>query len=689
MEGFKLKKFVVVSFVILSLLVMSFQTADVAGNQSKIIVSPDENQVPIVNSPIDIVYVEGSTGHNITWEISDDNPAYWITTRNGDYLSAMAWETLNETVPVDVDGLAAGNYEFKIYACDGIYNITDVVLVAVLSTDIEVDLPFMIYGNEQFNTTAQAEGWVGNGTATNPYIIEKLYIEASSRCIGIYGTTVHFVIRNCTFIEISTEYTIGVEMQSVNNGVVENCTFANLWIGSITWFSSNCTWESNLFGNVIDGIWLNEAMNCTIVDNSFMSGGISISGYSPTNWVHEISGNMVRDRPIGYYEGLSSLYIDVEDYGQIIIANCSDVDIFNGDFSNAGSAISIAHSNATDVSYCEISGGRFGIYMERTQNTTIDTCHIIGSSEVGMYINETTSTEVFNCSMQNIGFIGAQVGMGLETRIIQSIIQDCGDKGIICYDTPGIEIVNCTVQENHEGIDMGGCPDSLIFGNIIQNNDVSGFTISWGSENTIIFGNKFLSNGLLNARDDGTDTYWDDGVSVGNMWSDYGGVGFYYVPGSRNGIDHYPEGLEFTLTEIYDTADISYTVGTTGHNIVWEVNCTFTAMYTIYKDGVVLRNQLLYESSISQNIDGLSIGVYNYTLEMQDGVGGTVSDTVFVTVVPADPTIITNTTTTTTTTTNATDPIGMQEITLIISIGSTVVIVVIIVLIVRSRNQVM
>ncbi len=689
MEGFKLKKAVVLSFIIISLLVTSSQTSDMAGNQLISIASLADNQVPIVNSPVDIIYVEGSTGHSITWEISDDNPAYWVTTRNGEYFSGVAWDTLNETVIVDVDGLSVGNYEFMIYACDGIYNITDVVLVSVLSSDIEVHAPISIGSNTQFNTTAQSEGWIGNGTSTNPYIIEKLYIEALSDCISIHGTTVHFVIRNCTFVKTGTDSGIGLDFQVIENGNVENCTFANLWVASINWFISNCTWKSNSFGNLADGIWLNDATSCNITNNWFTSGGISISGYAPSNWIHQISGNTIDGKPIGYFEGLSSLDIVADDYGQIIVANCVDVDILNGNFSNAGSAISIGHSNASDIWNCGVQGGRFGIYLERTRGASINYCRIDGSAEVGMYINETVSTIVASSTIQNIGFVGAQIGMCLDTAIIQTVVENCGDAGIICYDTSNVYISNCTIQENNNGIIIGGCPNSLLVLNRIQYNDEYGLWIQWASDNLTIYENELRFNGVENAYDDGVDTSWDNGYSTGNTWSDYGGVGFYYVPGSGNGIDHYPNAVDVSHgIEVYDTADTSYTVGTTGHSITWETNCTHPSTYSIFKDGVIQIEQLWDGSSIVYGIDGLTVGEYNYTLVIMDAFSDTASDTVFVTVIPTDPTIITNTTTTTTTT-NATDPIGMQEITLIISIGSTVVIAIVVILIIRSKKGAM
>ncbi|TFG97557.1 hypothetical protein E4H12_08285, partial [Candidatus Thorarchaeota archaeon] len=182
-----MKNRIVFGIVIVIILLVSLPATDVVGNQSIENTALVDNQAPIVDSPLDIIYVEGTTGHSITWEISDDDPGYWVIYRNGEYLThGDDWITYNETVIQDVDGLSVGKYEYMIVVSDTYINVTDLVWVTVLSTDIEIHTPFSISGNTDFNDTAQAEGWVGNGTESNPYIIEKLFIEASYQSIGIY-----------------------------------------------------------------------------------------------------------------------------------------------------------------------------------------------------------------------------------------------------------------------------------------------------------------------------------------------------------------------------------------------------------------------------------------------------------------------------------------------------------------------
>ncbi|TFG96498.1 hypothetical protein E4H12_10910 [Candidatus Thorarchaeota archaeon] len=545
-------------------------------------------------------------------------------------------------------------------------------------------------GNTDFNDTAQAEGWVGNGTESNPYIIEKLFIEASYQSIGIYSTTAYFIIRNCTFVKTGIESGIGLDLQSVQNGIIENCTFTNLWMACITWTVSNCTWNDNTFGDLLEGIWLQDASNCSITDNTFQSGGISLSGYSVSNWVHQIVGNTIREKALGYFEGQSLVDIDATDYGQIILANCSEVTVYNGDFSDVGISISIGHSNFSTAHGCHINGGRTGIFLERTYETLIETCSIIGSAEFGLYINETILTTVSNCSIRNIGDVGAVIGMGSNVTLLETTIKGCGYSGIAIYESPYFYLLDSILEDNNSGLEIGGCAESEISGNTFQLNDQYGISIVWDCEGSRIFGNEFVFNYVENANDDGSGTLWDDGMSIGNLWDDYSGSGYYYVPGSRGGIDHYPgivdiaHGIDILG---FLTDDITYTHGTIGHSIVWYTNCTHPSMYSIFKDGVLMGQHAWDGDWITYNVDGLSVGVYNFTLEILDTFAETASDTVIVTVNPqTTATIDTTPTTPDTTTSNSTGVGGIQEFTLVISIGSTLVIVIVIVLMLRTKR---
>ena len=94
------------------------------------------------------------------------------------------------------------------------------------------------------------------------------------------------------------------------------------------------------------------------------------------------------------------------------------------------------------------------------------------------------------------------------------------------------------MHNNAIGIHLDNSTDCNIVDNLVYNNSVCGIFIKSFCSRNRVFGNKIGWNGV-NARCDGANNSWDDGVSRGNSWSDYY-FDQYIVPGEGQCIDHYP-----------------------------------------------------------------------------------------------------------------------------------------------------
>jgi len=79
--------------------------------------------------------------------------------------------------------------------------------------------------------------------------------------------------------------------------------------------------------------------------------------------------------------------------------------------------------------------------------------------------------------------------------------------------------------------------------------------------------------------------------------------------------------------------DYEYEQGTIGNILSWSVDELVGAQYILYKDNEVLLTGDLSESIIILNIDGLLVGLYNFTLYVYDSSGNFAVDAVIVTVV--------------------------------------------------------
>ncbi|NPD88148.1 MAG: hypothetical protein HGN29_05475 [Asgard group archaeon] len=85
-------------------------------------------------------------------------------------------------------------------------------------------------------------------------------------------------------------------------------------------------------------------------------------------------------------------------------------------------------------------------------------------------------------------------------------------------------------------------------------------------------------------------------------------------------------------------ADIIYSEGDTGNNIIWIATDTNPATYIVYKDGTLYEpDTWTSSSSIIISVDGLASDQYNFTIVVFDQAGNSVKDTVIVGVTVAVP----------------------------------------------------
>ena len=177
-------------------------------------------------------------------------------------------------------------------------------------------------------------------------------------------------------------------------------------------------------------------------------------------------------------------------------------------------------------------------------------------------------------------------------------------------------------------------------------------------------------------------------VNVEYLKSD-GSLAAYYVTGyntSQFMIGQFIFLRDGTAPVISGPADISYTVGTTGHNITWSATDQSPGGYRILKDSVEVQKGFWNSSSekIVVSVDGLSVGSYDYEVEFYEASGISSSDVVTVTV-NAETTTTTTTTSTTTTGTSATGNFISENLMLILGVGGAVIIIIIIVVIVKKK----
>ncbi len=350
--------------------------------------------------------------------------------------------------------------------------------------------PIKIVGNADFAAQAKKEGWPGNGSAGNPYVLSGYEINeievggtGNSWGIDVENTNVHFVIKNC-YIAIQGSFHGGsIKLSNVTNAKIEDNTISQSYVGiAIVYKSNNNTVNENTISNCSYAILLASGMG--------MDWNVQ---YAPNDNV--VSHNKI-------YSDSGGVSVEYGNRDKI-----TDNDIFNMKDESMG-AISIRTKSAPQVVY--------GAYNVIAGNNIHD---IQGN---GINIDS--------------GNIGAKTHENIENNNIKNVTGD----GIFVSGASENTITGNNISYSKGyAISLNlGSTHNEIYQNILIHNHGSGDT---------------FNSSHVQAWDSGeNNTWYNPSTKMGNYWADWannnasndknhdGIVDWPYPIGGNNTYDKYP-----------------------------------------------------------------------------------------------------------------------------------------------------
>ncbi|MFW9979198.1 MAG: NosD domain-containing protein [Candidatus Thorarchaeota archaeon] len=326
----------------------------------------------------------------------------------------------------------------------------------------------------------------GNGTSANPYIIENLYLQ-DGNYITISMTSAYFVIRNCTIEGTGIAYWgygsgflypvngYGIRLSNVTNGYIQHCVIRSFSRAVLLDGSRYCTIEdsefqemgygidvaysqfcdvtntrigdcmkgmtvlnsmmisaiSNQFGVCSEtGIHVGFSRDCHFIDNELENGSFTFEDDNEGYFENQILGNTNGGREIAYFFSYKDLEIQDGIYGQLIIAECSNLTLQVGEVWNGNLGISILNSNTCWIEGFQVKLCDMGIKIQQSENITLKECKV-DAVEDGAYVRSSCGVSFINCEIQ----IGTQ-----------SFFSD----GITVFDTPYFICERSSVSVNLE-----------------------------------------------------------------------------------------------------------------------------------------------------------------------------------------------------------------------------------------------
>jgi len=345
-----------------------------------------------------------------------------------------------------------------------------------------------------YNDELIEAGYPGSGTQEDPYVIEGFEFPS----VYFYRVDLHVVIRACKFSYGSFHYS--------NNTRIENSEIdTQLYFG----YSRDNDVHSN---NINSGrINLLASYNFNITDNILGLQGVFIDGEDPTHWHHSFTNNSAAGDALIYMRDQQDLHIDPDDYGMLILANCTNCTVSDGVAPEPGRFIRAGfcynstftrnvnyHFNAVNCSYLEFSDNTAitteasGIDLMMCTHVLVVNNTFTENERDGIALQRSTECTVVNntvsgytglhLSGQTIGYgCYEESGINMYTSPSCLILNNtlCGNPraGIWYYYSYHSSMLNNTIYENTlAGVDGYGNSATLSY-NVIHDNGGPGLTI--------------------------------------------------------------------------------------------------------------------------------------------------------------------------------------------------------------------
>lgn len=356
-----------------------------------------------------------------------------------------------------------------------------------------------ISGNSEWLAFKNAGYCSGNGTYSDPYVIEDLLIDGggTGNCIWIEKSDVYFKIENCTVTNSGGYPTAGIKLDRTTNGILinNNCSFNRYGIYLEDSNNYSIT-GNNVNNNSARGIYLVDCENNTISENSANCNwaGIHLDGSNNNN----ISGNTANENHAG---GGSGMFLDRSNNNLISRNNLTrntsngirirwsnNNNISKNRIKNNGfTGIDISGDNNTIKENYVKGGGVLGIYLSGDNNivsgNVMQECGLwIGTEADDMFSNFIDTTNMVN--QKSLYYYTNEVSLGPYnfTNAGQVILINCNNSILSNLNTSftaiGLALYYCnynyiwgnTANNNSRGINLHYCNENLISENNVSGN---------------------------------------------------------------------------------------------------------------------------------------------------------------------------------------------------------------------------
>jgi parallel beta-helix repeat protein len=338
--------------------------------------------------------------------------------------------------------------------------------------------------------------------------------------------------------------------------------------------------DSTSLSNIIDnnasyndcGIYLAQTSDITMTGNTMIRDGIFIDQGDLNHWnTHTIdTSNTVNGKPVYYWKDLIGGSIP-SDAGEVILANCTGVDVTSSEPTNGTVGILMGFSTSCNILANNASSNNwYGIYLYRSNGNSILGNTASYNGRAGIHIGYSTGNSVMSNAMalngiwlegdlighwnthtietsntvnskpvyywkdQTSGTIPMDAGeviLGNCTNIVvTNLALTFGTVGILMGFSGGCDITGNLASDNNYGVYLYASSNNNITNNTVSQNTEYGISLD-SSMNNLVHHNNIMNNVIQAFDSSQFGNQWDNGYPAGgNYWSDYTGIDIFSGP---------------------------------------------------------------------------------------------------------------------------------------------------------------
>jgi parallel beta-helix repeat protein len=340
----------------------------------------------------------------------------------------------------------------------------------------------------------RADGSIDPPTAPISTIDNVTYIltgNVTSDADGIVVERSNIIINGngCTVEGSGTGSGSGLSLTSVTNVTIQNTDIKNFFdYGiSLAHSSQNSVRGNNMTGNRVAGIMLHVSSNNSISGNAFVNDGLFILEDSYGNVVVD---NLVNGKPLVYLEGVSGY--TVEDAGQVILVNCTNILVENLNLSNTDKGVELWETTNTTVAGNNITHGS-GIYVSLSSNNSISGNNIAANGGDGIHLHVSSNNSISGNNVENNGW-GIDLYSSTNNSISGNNVTANNPCGIHLHSSSNNSINGNNIANNEYGIHLNSSSNNGISENNVTANYLAGIFLNTYSLNNSIIRNNMIRN---------------------------------------------------------------------------------------------------------------------------------------------------------------------------------------------------